>query len=200
MRKYTTIKCNKCLIEKDLDKFFLRSHGSYRQCCNECWDKIKLLKSQNSVECKICKEIKSPDDCYGRACIPCYNKKRYSEQRESILASSKIWHRKESSHRKRMLYNAKKTATKQNLPFNLELEDIIIPKFCPVLGIEIRFDNEFGDRDSSPSIDRIIPKLGYIKGNVKVISDRANRIKNDGTIEEHEKVIQYIRENTGIKV
>ena len=51
-----------------------------------------------------------------------------------------------------------------------------------------------GGIDNSPSIDRIIPELGYTKGNIQIISHRANNtIKNNGTIEEHEKIIKYIK-------
>ena len=43
-----------------------------------------------------------------------------------------------------------------------------------------------------PSLDRIVPKKGYVEGNIAWISNRANVIKNDGTAEEHLKVAEYI--------
>ena len=61
---------------------------------------------------------------------------------------------------------------------------------CPVLGIPLVI-GEGACSDNSPSIDRIIPELGYVKGNIKVISRRANRIKNDATPDELFKVWQY---------
>jgi len=45
----------------------------------------------------------------------------------------------------------------------------------------------------SPSIDRIIPSKGYVMGNVKFISYKANRIKNDSNIEILEKLINYMK-------
>ena len=92
---------------------------------------------------------------------------------------------------------AKDRAKKQHLNFNLSPSDIIIPKFCPVLGIKLE-KNVGGNtsQDSSPSLDRIIPSLGYVKGNIKVISQRANVIKNEGTAEEHMKISEYIKLNT----
>ena len=36
-----------------------------------------------------------------------------------------------------ILYGAKIRARKYNLPFDLSLEDIVIPDVCPVLGISI---------------------------------------------------------------
>ena len=43
------------------------------------------------------------------------------------------------------------------------------------------------------SLDCIIPELGYVPGNVAVISRRANTIKNDATIEELELVLAYMK-------
>ena len=93
------------------------------------------------------------------------------------------------------IYNATKSRTKRSgIPFDLKLEDIVVPEFCPVLGIPLEWQIGKGGRtDNSPSLDRMEPELGYTKGNVQVISMRANRIKNDGTIEEHEKIIRYMR-------
>jgi len=42
-------------------------------------------------------------------------------------------------------------------------------------------------------LDRIIPELGYVKENIKVISFKANSLKRDGSIEDFEKIIRYIR-------
>ncbi len=93
----------------------------------------------------------------------------------------------------------KKRAKKNGTEFSLELADIpVIPEYCPVLGIKIIANKLAGPLDSSPSLDRINPKLGYIKGNVRIISNRANRIKSDATLEELKLVLkdsQQIYEN-----
>lgn len=91
---------------------------------------------------------------------------------------------------KRMLNAARKTAKNKNLPFNIDLNDINIPEFCPVL--KIKLEKTEGARTShSPSLDRIIPELGYTKGNVMVISWRANRIKSDATLEEMKALLTF---------
>ncbi len=61
---------------------------------------------------------------------------------------------------------------------------------CPILHIKLTHD---GNRDHSPSLDRIIPQKGYVKGNVQVISLRANRIKSDATLEELERIVENLR-------
>lgn len=74
----------------------------------------------------------------------------------------------------------------------LFLEKLVLPDVCPVLGIPIDYSFGKGVRsDNSPSIDQIFPAKGYYPENCIVISWRANRIKNDGTPEEHRKIAEY---------
>lgn len=61
--------------------------------------------------------------------------------------------------------------------------------------MKLNLDNNMV-KDDLPTLDRIIPELGYIKGNVKVISWLANTIKSCGNAEQHDLVVKYIRENT----
>jgi hypothetical protein len=107
--------------------------------------------------------------------------------------------RREASNKRRaenreihMLYDAKKRAKKKCLEFNIEVTDIIIPEMCPVLGIKLEF-GKGKQTDASPSLDRIDPREGYIKGNVAVISYRANTIKSNACIDELERIIDYMR-------
>ena len=88
-----------------------------------------------------------------------------------------------------MLRAARSRASKRGLPFNLTVEDFQIPERCPALGIEITLD---GDRDSSPSLDRVVPPMGYVRGNVIVLSTRANRIKNDATAHELKSIAEFL--------
>ena len=48
-------------------------------------------------------------------------------------------------------------------------------------------------RGGSTSIDEITPGLGYVTGNVAVISWRANSLKRDGTLADLEKVVVWLR-------
>lgn len=87
----------------------------------------------------------------------------------------------------------KKRAKKRKIPFTLDVSDIVIPTHCPILGIELTF-GKGRVHDGSPSLDRIIPALGYIQGNCFIISSKANRMKQENTLETLEKIIQYIKE------
>jgi hypothetical protein len=80
----------------------------------------------------------------------------------------------------------------ENLTFDIEPEDINIPELCPILGVRLKSNVGGHMKTNSPSLDRIIPELGYVRGNIEVISRRANTIKNDGTAEEHRKIADHI--------
>lgn len=92
-----------------------------------------------------------------------------------------------------LLHVARKRANKAGVDFNLTEEDILIPNECPVLGIPIIVGQ---GKDNSPSLDRHVPELGYTKGNVTVISMRANRIRNDSKVEELERILEYAKRVT----
>jgi hypothetical protein len=91
----------------------------------------------------------------------------------------------------KMLARAKSRAKKNNLAFNIELDDIVIPERCPLLGIKIE-STEVRNSPNNPSLDKIIPKKGYIKGNVWVISNRANTLKNDATLQELKTLVENL--------
>lgn len=74
--------------------------------------------------------------------------------------------------------NAQYRASREGLAFNLRREDIEIPAVCPVLGIQIIASaGRHGLSPCSPSLDKILPALGYVVGNVRVISNLANILK-----------------------
>ena len=77
---------------------------------------------------------------------------------------------------------ARRRAAQSSLLFRISLEEIRIPSKCPVFGIPLLIGR--GRSENSPSLDRIIPERGYVPGNVRVISDRANRLKSDRTLNE----------------
>lgn len=98
---------------------------------------------------------------------------------------------------KTLFRNAKSRAKIQGHEFNITIDDLDLPEKCPIL--EIPLDGYISkNRNNNPSIDRIDNTKGYIKGNVCIISFKANRMKSDLTIEELEKILDYIKRNIGI--
>lgn len=88
---------------------------------------------------------------------------------------------------KRLLLGAKQRAKELSLEFNIELEDIKIPELCPILKVPMEIGSRY-----APSLDRINPELGYTKGNVWVISRKANVMKNDATLEELKEFSSWV--------
>lgn len=99
------------------------------------------------------------------------------------------------SPEKYLLSAAKQRAKLKGLPFNLEERDIIIPTHCPILGIELSRSGAGERTDISPSLDRLRPELGYVKGNISVISWRANWLKRHATSKELRAIADWMERN-----
>ena len=83
---------------------------------------------------------------------------------------------------------------RRGTPYNLTEVDYKIPSHCPVLGIPLVLSG--GTRvDRTPTMDRIDTEKGYVKGNVAIISWRANRLKNDATLTEIRRLWLYVKEH-----
>lgn len=89
-----------------------------------------------------------------------------------------------------MLTRAKIRAKQKGLPFDIVLADIVIPKHCPIFGLKLAVADGLA-ADASPELDRIEPSKGYVRGNIMVISRRANRIKNDASLAELQQLATF---------
>jgi hypothetical protein len=80
-----------------------------------------------------------------------------------------------------LFYHASSRAKKQNLPFNISIEDVrsVFPKdgLCPILRIPLEFSSKL--TINTPSLDKIKPTKGYVKGNIIILSMKANMIKSN---------------------
>lgn len=93
---------------------------------------------------------------------------------------------------KTLLCLAKQRARVQGIPFSITEKDIVCVIKCPILGIPLEYGlNKSGN--SSPSLDRIVPDLGYIPGNVAVMSMKANRLKSNATYAEVCKLQKWLK-------
>jgi hypothetical protein len=83
-----------------------------------------------------------------------------------------------------LLMNARARAKKAGLPFDVTEDDLLVPTHCPALGLDLSVH--------PLSIDKIIPSLGYVKGNVQVLSMKANRMKQDASPEELKRFAEWV--------
>lgn len=154
------------------------------------------------LTCTKCKETKDETEYYkcstnktGRhgECKKCRsNLRRLREQtpegkRKKSERAAKY---KADDPRKWLLYSAKYRAKKQGVPFNLTKDDIVIPKVCPIYGIPLVI-SKGRPTDNSPSLDKLIPSLGYTKFNVNVISHLANKHKSDMSLQQMKLMLQW---------
>ena len=160
---------------------------------------------------KICCRcgISKPVDAFGRhkarsdglssQCRECRNtvkRQLYKNPLVKEKARRDLKDKHKRSPEYKMVHRAKRKSMHKNIPFDLSANDIHIPAVCPVLGIPI-FVGSGIFCDNSPSLDRRVPSIGYVRGNVEVISYRANRIKNDAILEELEKLVEWLKDRNG---
>ena len=100
--------------------------------------------------------------------------------------------------KRKKLWSKATNAKNKGIDFELIYSDIDFPTHCPILGLKLDYNSK-GLKDNCPSFDRINPKLGYIKENVAIISNRANRMKSNGTLNELILVTNWYRQKLSIK-
>jgi hypothetical protein len=175
------------------------------------FDKLELKKESNVLNldevrtCNECNEQKtvrnfnrrkrpSGEWYIDKRCTKCHYKKykkSYSERNKERYKDEEFRERKkEYSKRYRqenpeliMFQSARSRSKSNNIEFNLDISDVVIPDKCPILEIPFCLTNGDYRKDDSPTLDRIDPKKGYTKGNVRVISYKANVMKNDATLD-----------------
>jgi hypothetical protein len=120
--------------------------------------------------------------------------------RKAHLAEYAEYQRKDRAKNPRvhLVNQAKTRARRDGLPFDISVETMYWPTHCPVLGVELSYNKEpkvrrenWQVRSATATLDRHINELGYVLGNVNVISHRANRIKTDATPLELSLVAKY---------
>ena len=129
-------------------------------------------------KCSRCGDKKSLDefykDKYNKDKLKCYCKNCDNYINKKIRLKYPL---------RSLLWNIKSRAKRKGIPFDLNEDEIEFPEVCPVFKKPFAFG--LGKlNDLSPSLDRIDNSKGYIKGNIIIVSWKANRIKNDATIEE----------------
>lgn len=89
---------------------------------------------------------------------------------------------------------AHRRAARKSIPFDLSpkyLKQFALDR-CPALGIPLDYSLGKGCKQfNSPTVDRIVPELGYVPGNIIVVSSRANNVHSDATADELKKVAEF---------
>lgn len=102
----------------------------------------------------------------------------------------------------RQLYRgAKWRAKRDSLPFDLTVAhilELIGDGVCPVLGTPF---SVFSRRpsDTSATLDKFFPDMGYVKGNCAVISKLANSIKTNATATQVRLVAEWMYKNAQLR-
>ena len=115
--------------------------------------------------------------------------RRYRTSEETASAKR----RRQEDPLRYQLNDIRRRCKKAGVPFDLLVEDITVPERCPLLGIPL-FRGGGVTSDNTPSVDRIDPSKGYTHDNVHVVSWRANRIKQNATLEELVLLTDNLRE------
>ena len=104
----------------------------------------------------------------------------------------------------RMFLDARDRAKEKNVAFSVTKEYLksIATDECPIFKTPLEWGHSgLGCGKAKPNgaqLDRIVPQLGYVEGNVAFISHRANRIKDNGTMQEHYDIADWIWANTHV--
>jgi hypothetical protein len=122
----------------------------------------------------------------GGLCQPCKDcsikssSRWYANNKERGKSSQQKYRRDINNWAKRAIISCRKRANNKGPSFNIEISDLLpLPQFCPFFGIPLDYKSG-PDRRRWASVDKIKPELGYVKGNVRIISSAANWAKNDG--------------------
>lgn len=172
--------CTKCGKEKPLEEFSRNKNGKYgrRAFCKECERKIQNSSEKLARRNELRRQRRENDE-YRLACN---------------LKDTETRHNNVDSIKKALVRAAKARAKKKGIPFNITIEDFILPETCPLL--EIPLTVGYGNsQENSYSLDKIIPELGYVKGNVWVISNKANMIKNNASLSELQLLVKNLEKH-----
>lgn len=126
------------------------------------------------------------------------NKERFDEYRRTYYSnpevikrvreqSRKYWRQSWSKYKLSALRNR---AKREGMDFDLDESDLTLPEFCPVFGIPLIISDSKLSANS-PSVDRIDNSRGYVKGNIVVVSHKANSMKRAANLAEMRQLADF---------
>lgn len=150
----------------------------------------------SAFRCPKCEETKQASEFYknkSRWCgVDCWCKKcqLLAQAERHAKNPEKYRSQRVSDPRMNILSSARRRAKLKGIEFSITTDNIVVPTVCPILGIPLVV-NEKHAKENSPTLDRVDVSKGYIPSNICVISARANRLKNDASLDEMRAVIAY---------
>jgi hypothetical protein len=129
-------------------------------------------------------------------CVECTrvrDKYRYNDNTRRVSMKNANDKRRmgERGYKRDIVTSARKRARIYGLSFSITVDDIVWPKYCPILGVELRYGGKGHNATFSATLDRVDNSLGYIPGNVRVISRKANTNKGNLSLREIEALYRY---------
>lgn len=195
--------CTVCQQLKALSHFStdVRLKDGHRAKCRDCHANYcrAIYQSRKARPPVSCGHIRCTKCLVDKPAADYYLDYRRSTGRQSLCRECHRYRMRKVHHLKledKLFSSARRRATKLNLPFDITVADVVIPDVCPVLGIPLQSSRNGCWADGSPSIDRIDPKKGYVRGNIAIISWRANDIKGNASLREIEMVCAWLRNAT----
>lgn len=80
----------------------------------------------------------------------------------------------------------------RKIAYEISPEDIVVPDTCPICESKMQVSTTRGGNSRSPTLDKVVPDKGYVKGNVAVICKYCNSLKGAGSAEDHRRIAAYI--------
>jgi hypothetical protein len=128
-----------------------------------------------------------------------YQRGRRKDPAVKLMAKASARRYREKHRLRRLVYQAQKRAIDRGVEFDLDyLFEIggLRPDACECCSIPFDYsmqDNKGRPKPNTPSLDRINPALGYVRGNIGIICWRCNAIKRDSLISEIEAIAAYMK-------
>lgn len=165
-----------------------------RGTCRDCLRERRSAWQREYVSKNIDK-LRADSRRRAKEAYPAVAAKRAAEYQENIDERRKEardrYHKSKARRQCSTLLNtASQRAKKRGVPFSITVDDIKIPDTCPALGFPLVIASGKVAFNSA-TLDRIVPELGYVPGNVIVVSMLANQIKSSATPEQIMKVAQF---------
>lgn len=188
----TCVKCKKDKEKSLFSKSKDRKDGLNPYCkdCTKEWRELNkeylASKKKEYYEAnKLTLQIKS--------------REKYARNKDKYLSQIRDYYSVPENYLRKALARIKKRSEVEGLEFNISIEDLPVTEYCKYLGIKLTYKLGEGQLPSNASVDRIDPSKGYIKGNVEIISRKANTMKSNATKQELLIFSRKVLENFGEK-